>query len=60
MFLNIYLFLKNKKRVNKKNVYACFRLKQEVLSFRVRPELGEIYYKDNHVDLDRRLCDILR
>ena len=25
----------------------------------MRPELGEIDYKDNHVDLDRRLCDIL-
>ncbi|MDY4523857.1 MAG: hypothetical protein SPE03_02385 [Treponema sp.] len=25
----------------------------------MRPELDEIDYKDNHVDLDRRLCDIL-
>lgn len=25
----------------------------------MRPELGEIDYKDNYVDLDRLLCDIL-
>lgn len=46
-------------RGNKKNVHACFSLNQEILAFKVRPELGEIDYKDNHNDLDRRLCDIL-
>lgn len=46
-------------RGNNKNVHACFNLNQEILAFKVRPEFGEIVYKDNHDDLDRRLCDIL-
>lgn len=46
-------------RGNNKNVHECFNLNQEILAFKVRPEFGEIDYKDNHDDLDRRLCDIL-
>lgn len=43
----------------KKNVHACFSLNQEILAFKVRLELGEIDYKDNHNDLDSRLCEVI-
>lgn len=46
-------------RGNKENVRAEFSVEQERLAFIVRPELGEIDYKDNHPDLDKRLCKIL-
>lgn len=46
-------------RGNKENVHAEFSVDKETLAFNVRPELGEIDYKDNHPDLDKRLCTIL-
>ena len=46
-------------RGNKENVHAEFSIVRESLAFTVRPELGEIDYKDNHADLDKRLCMIL-
>ena len=46
-------------RGNKENVQAEFSIEQEKLAFFVRSELGEIDYKDNHPDLDKRLCKIL-
>lgn len=46
-------------RGNKETVHGEFRVDQERLAFIVRPELGEIDYKDNHPDLDKRLCKIL-
>ncbi len=46
-------------RGNKEKVHAEFSIDQERLAFIVRPELGEIDYKDNHPDLDKRLCTIL-
>ena len=46
-------------RGNKENVHAEFSLDQEILAFNVRPELGEMDYKDNHLDIDKRLCMIL-
>lgn len=46
-------------RGNKENVQAEFSIDQERLAFIVRPEFGEIDYKDNHPDLDKRLCMIL-
>ena len=46
-------------RGNKENVQAEFSVDQEILAFNVRPELGEIDYKDNHPDLDERLGKIL-
>lgn len=46
-------------RGNKENVHAEFSVDKETLAFNVRPELGEIDYKDNHPDLDKRLCKIL-
>ena len=46
-------------RGNKEKVHAEFSIDQERLAFIVRPELGEIDYKDNHPDLDKRLCMIL-
>lgn len=46
-------------RGNKKNVHAEFSVDKETLAFNVRPELGEIDYKDYHPDLDKRLCKIL-
>ena len=46
-------------RGNKENVHAEFSVGQERLAFLVRPEFGEIDYKDNHPDLDKRLCTIL-
>lgn len=45
--------------VLKENVQAEFSVNKETLAFNVRPELGEIDYKDNHPDLDKRLCKIL-
>ena len=46
-------------RGNKQNVHAEFCVDQERLAFIIRPELGEMDYKDNHPDLDKRLCTIL-
>lgn len=46
-------------RGNKETVHAEFSTDQESLAFIVRPELGEIDYKDNHPDLDGRLRKIL-
>lgn len=46
-------------RGNKENVQAEFSIDQERLAFIVRQEFGEIDYKDNHPDLDKRLCMIL-
>ena len=46
-------------RGNRENVRAEFSIDQERLAFVVRPEFGEIDYKDNHPDLDKRLCKIL-
>lgn len=46
-------------RGNKENVQPEFSVDQEILAFNVRPELGEIDYKDNHPDLDERLGKIL-
>ena len=55
--LNIWIRLDA--RGNKENVHAEFIVDREILAFNVRPELGEIDYKDNHPDLDKRLCTIL-
>lgn len=46
-------------RGNKETVHEEFSVDKETLAFNVRPELGEIDYKDNHPDLDKRLCKIL-
>lgn len=46
-------------RGNKDKVHAEFSIDQERLAFIIRPELGEMDYKDNHPDLDKRLCTIL-
>ena len=46
-------------RGNKEKVHAEFSIAPERLAFMVRPEFGEIDYKDNHPDLDKRLCMIL-
>lgn len=46
-------------RGNKDKVHAEFSVDQERLAFVARPEFGEIDYKDNHPDLDKRLCTIL-
>lgn len=46
-------------RGNKENVQAEFSIDHERLAFLVRPEFDEIDYKDNHPDLDKRLCMIL-
>lgn len=46
-------------RGNKEKIQAEFSIDQERLAFLVRPELGENDYKDNHPDLDKRLCMIL-
>ena len=46
-------------RGNKENVHAEFSVDREMLAFPVRPELGEIDYRDNHPDLDKRLKNIL-
>ena len=46
-------------RGNKDNVHAEFSIEEERLAFIVRPELYEIDYRDNHPDLDKRLCTIL-
>ena len=47
-------------RGNKENVHAEFSVVKERLAYHVRPELGEIDYRDNHWDLDRRLCKVLK
>ena len=47
-------------RGNKENVHAQFSPDEEKLAFRVREELGEIDYRDNHPDLDARLVLILQ
>lgn len=46
-------------RGNKKNVQAQFSTEEELLAFAVRPHLGEVDYKNNDSDLDRRLIEIL-
>ena len=46
-------------RGNKENVHTEFSIDREMLAFLVRPELGEIDYRDNHPDLDKRLKNIL-
>lgn len=46
-------------RGNKENVQAEFSIDKERLAYHVRPELGEIDYRDNHPDLDKRLYKIL-
>ena len=46
-------------RGNKENVHAGFSVVKERLAYHVRSELGEIDYRDNHPDLDKRLCKIL-
>ncbi len=47
-------------RGNKETVNAQFSLDKEVLAFPVRPELGEIDYRDNNCDLDARLIKVLK
>ena len=46
-------------RGNRDKVHAEFSIDEERLAFIIRPEFGEIDYKDNHPDLDKRLCTIL-
>lgn len=46
-------------RGNRDKVHAEFGIDEERLAFMIRPEFGEIDYKDNHPDLDKRLCTIL-
>lgn len=46
-------------RGNRDKVHAEFSIDEERLAFMIRPEFGEIDYKDNHPDLDKRLCTIL-
>ncbi|MDO5392347.1 MAG: hypothetical protein Q4F24_14810 [Eubacteriales bacterium] len=47
-------------RGNKENVQAEFSIVKERLAYHVRPELGEIDCRDNHWDLDRWLCKVLK
>ncbi len=46
-------------RGNKENINAYFSLDEEHLAYKIRSELGEIDYHDNHADLDERLVNIL-
>ena len=46
-------------RGNKENINACFSLDEEHLAYKIRSELGEIDYHDNHADLDEKLVNIL-
>ena len=46
-------------RRNKENINAYFSLDEEHLAYKIRSELGEIDYHDNHADLDERLVNIL-
>jgi len=46
-------------RGNKDGVNAQFSIEDEHLAYQVRSELGEIDYKENYSDLDRRLVKIL-
>lgn len=46
-------------RGNRDKVHAEFSIDEERLAFMIRSEFGEIDYKDNHPDLDKRLCTIL-
>ena len=47
-------------RGNREGVHAEFSLDEEMLAFPVRGELGEVDYRDNNPDLDRRLIRILK
>ena len=60
MFLNIYLFLKNEKEKTKRMFTRVLDKNKKFWHLECVQNFGEIDYKDNHVDLDRRLCDILR
>ena len=46
-------------RGNKENINAYFSLDEENLAYKIRSEMGEIDYHDNHADLDERLVNIL-
>ena len=46
-------------RGNKENINSYFSLDEEHLAYKIRSELGEIDYHDNHADLDERLVNIL-
>ena len=46
-------------RGNKENINAYFCLDEENLAYKIRSEMGEIDYHDNHADLDERLVNIL-
>ena len=46
-------------RGNKENINSYFSLDEEHLAYKIRSELGEIDYHDNHADLDDRLVNIL-
>ena len=46
-------------RGNKENINAYFSLDEENLAYKIRSEMGEIDYHDNHADLDDRLVNIL-
>ena len=46
-------------RGNKENINAYFCLDEEHLAYKIRSELGEIDYHDNHADLDEKLVNIL-
>ena len=46
-------------RGNKENINAYFSLDEEHLAYKIRSEMGEIDYHDNHADLDGRLVNIL-
>ena len=48
-----------KNRGNKENINAYFSLDEENLAYKIRSEMGEIDYHDNHADLDERLVNIL-
>ena len=46
-------------RGNKENVHAKFSIEEEYLAFPIRSQYGEIDYRDNNPDLDKRLVNIL-
>ena len=47
-------------RGNKENINAYFSLDEEHLAYKIRSELGEIDYHDNHADLDERLVESIQ
>ena len=47
-------------RGNKENVHAEFSLDEERLAYPIRNQLGEVDYRNNNTDLDKRLIDILK